>query len=72
MKEYFLFRKFSSKSLSNVSSDPGHRWSIFRGDTKKNSLLVGMKGDLEEATMNVEERQLSNAELNPSQLILIL
>ena len=29
MKKTFLFRKFSSKSLSNVSSDPGHRWSIF-------------------------------------------
>ena len=29
MKKYFLLKNFFSKSLSNVSSDPGHRWSIF-------------------------------------------
>ena len=31
-EENFLFIKFFSKSLSNVSSDPGHRWSIFGGE----------------------------------------
>ena len=35
MKKYFLLRKFFSKSLSNVSSDPGHRWSILGGRHKK-------------------------------------
>ena len=29
IKEHFLFRKFFSKSLSNVSTDPGHRWYTF-------------------------------------------